>query len=310
MPSAATRRYYSTASTRFMAVGIVINPISGATGRRPGEAARRRARAAEWAARAGVEVEVVLTDARGHGASLAREFVGRGWDVVAWGGDGTVNEVAGALIGTSSALGVVPSGSGDGLARSIGLPLETDEALQSALSGSAGAIDVGYLGDRHFLNIAGIGFDAAVGVRFNREGTRGVLGYARHGLTLVWSYAPERYRLTFDGRIVTGEKFLIGFANGREYGNHLVLAPDADAQDGWLDVVVVDGGSPLRELWRARRLGFRSRQPAEGVHRTRVRIASVSGERLVCHVDGETFETSGELQVRIEPGALRVRGLR
>jgi YegS/Rv2252/BmrU family lipid kinase len=290
-----------------MPIGIIINPISGAGGRRATAGPTRRRLAERGARAAGVHVEIALTEHRGHAAALAAGFVARGMDVVVWGGDGTVNEAAGPLIGTQTTLGIVPSGSGDGLARSLEVPLATDDALQVALTGRASAIDVGYLGDRHFLNIGGIGFDAVIAARFNQLATRGVSGYITSGLRLVWSYAAARYQVELGDTAFEGEKFLIGFANGREYGNGIVLAPDAIASDGWLDVVIVDGGSPLRQLWRARRLAVGRRRPAEGLLRTRVQRARVSGDRMVCHVDGETFEASGELAIRIAARALRIR---
>ena len=106
-----------------------------------------------------------------------------------------------------------------------------------------------------------------------------------------------------------GPRFVIAFANGREYGSGLAIAPEADPSDGWLDTVIVKGGSPLRQLWRSRRLGWRPMHPAEGVWRGRIREASIAGTRLVCHVDGEPFETSGEISIRLDPGALLVAGV-
>src|SRR6185436_3483978 len=139
-------------------------------------------------AAAGVDGEVLLTRARGHGAEIAAGLAGRVERVVAWGGDGTINEIAGPLIQSSSALGIVPAGSGDGLARGLGLRRDTETALRTALSAPAMAIDVGFLGGRHFLNIAGVGFDADVARTFNQRAKRGGLGYASVSLKRVWSY--------------------------------------------------------------------------------------------------------------------------
>ena len=89
-----------------------------------------------------------------------------------------------------------------------------------------------------------------------------------------------------------------------------MIAPDADPSDGWLDAIVVAGGSPIRQFWRARRLGWRPRSPAEGVLRARVQHATIAADRLECHVDGETFDASGTIDVSITPGALRIAGAR
>ena len=294
-----------------MRAGVIINPISGRSGRRPAAGASRVAIAERvLGARPDVSAEIVLTQAAGHAAELVRGFVARGFDrVVAWGGDGTVNEAAGPLRGTRVALGIVPSGSGDGLARSLALRAAPEPALQTALSSSTSAIDVGVLAGRHFLNVAGVGFDAAVACAFNARTRRGAVGYVTGGLSSVWTYKCATYTLELDGHSSTGSRFLVAFANGRQYGNGIVIAPDADLADGWLNAVVVAEGSALRQLWRARRLAIGRLRPAEGVRRLRVQSARIRADHLMCHVDGETFETDGEVRVSIEPRALLIAGL-
>ena len=293
-----------------MRVAVIVNPISGRAGRRTDAGRERQQLAADTLREIDVAADVVLTNARGHGAELARAFVARSFDrVIAWGGDGTVNEVAGPLIGTNTALGVVPSGSGDGLAHGVGVPTESGEALQAACRGAITPIDVGWIGDRHFLNVCGIGFDAAVAESFNAVNKRGLIGYVRHGLSMVWGYrAPDYHVRLGDGRRFDGPLFVIAFSNGREYGNRLVLSAGADLTDGWLDAVIVDPGSPFRQLWRARRLALGSDRPAAGIHRLRVQQATISADELVCHVDGETFRAERAVEIRIQPKALRVAG--
>lgn len=291
-----------------MTLTVIINPVSGSGGRRPvaGEARARLARAA-IAALPDADAEIRITRARGHGRELAQAAVARGVDrVIAWGGDGTVNEVAGPLIGTGAALGVVPSGSGDGLARSLGLPRQPRAALHTALTAPAAPIDVGWLGTRHFLNVGGIGFDAAIACAFNARARRGGLGYVIGSLSSVWGYRCGSYEIEIDGQRLSGQRFLVTFANGRQFGNGVVIAPDADLRDGWLNAVIVAGGSPFRQFWRARRLAVGRLRRAEGVLRLRTRQARVSGELLVCHVDGEGFEASGDVDVSLAPQALRV----
>jgi diacylglycerol kinase (ATP) len=230
--------------------------------------------------------------------------------VIAWGGDGTINEAAGPLIGGGVELGIVPSGSGDGLARGLGLWRPAEAALAVAISQPARAIDVGMLGDRHFLNIGGIGFDAAVAAAFNNRSKRGHAGYLADSLFGVWSYKSRAYTVEVEGERFDGRRFVVAFANCREYGNGLVMVPNADPTDGRLDLVMVAGGSAFRQFWRARRLSFRRLAPAEGVRRGRITAASVTGEFLQCHVDGQPFEASGTLDVGVRPGAIRVAGAR
>lgn len=292
-----------------MRATIIINPRSGLRSSHDTADGSRSDRAKRWAAAAGVHADVEVTTCGGHAAELAARAAAAGVDrVVVWGGDGTVNEAAGPLFSTATALAIVAGGSGDGLARSLRLPREPEAAMRLALTGRPRPIDVGWLAGRHFLNIAGIGFDAEVARRFNQRHKRGTGGYLAESLSLVWSYACADYRITLTAadRTFSGPHFLVAFANGREYGSGIVISPDADPSDGWFDVVVVTGGSPLRQLWRSRRLAFRRTSPADGVWRGRVNVATIAGDRLCCHVDGETFETEGEIELRMDPGALGV----
>lgn len=263
----------------------------------------------QLAQRADPSIEVIATDGPGHAGDLAARFVANGCTrVVAWGGDGTINEAAGPLIGSGVELGIVPSGSGDGLARGLGLRRGPAAALAIALGEPARAVDVGMLGHRHFLNIAGIGFDAAVAVAFNNRSRRGHAGYLKESLLGVWSYKSCAYTVEVGGERFEGRRFVVAFANCREYGNGLVLVPNADPTDGQLDMVMVAGGSVLRQFWRARRLSWRRLAPAEGVRRARITAASVSGDFLQCHVDGQPFETSGTLDVSLRSGAILIAG--
>ena len=244
-------------------------------------------------------------------ARLAAAAVARGLErVVVWGGDGTVNDAAGPLIGTPTALGIVPSGiRGDGLARGLGLSRDPAIALRAAIAGTPRSIDVGWIGERHFLNVAGIGFDAAVAHAFNQRGRRGARAYFATGLPMVWSYQASHYDIQSDAVTVSGRQFMVAFANGPQYGNGIILCGTARFDDGWLDAA-----------WRSRRLAAAAvlaRPPVEfpaagaGIrHRSgaRLRDATIVGDDLRCHADGETFDASGTLRIRLQPRALRVVG--
>ena len=295
-----------------MHVGIVINPISGRLGHRPGEAERRRTFTQSRADAAGVTATIVMTEGRGHARELSQRFVDARCDgVIAMGGDGTVNEVAQALVGTSIPLGILPSGSGDGLATGLGLTTDLERSMQVALTAAPVPIDVGYAGDRIFLNIAGVGFDGAIAHLFASRSTRGALGYIGTGTRLVWSYAAPDYEVRWHTgereEIRRGPKLLLGFANGPTYGNLAVLAADASLRDGLLDMVLVNAGGPFRQIWRARRLLWNHHRPAEGIERARIARATVRGDSLLGHLDGEPFEATGELEIGVRPQALWVR---
>ena len=294
-----------------MRTALIVNPVSGLGTTATSASAARIELAYRLVGDSGVSnlIDVATTERAGHAAELAAEYVSRGYErVIAWGGDGTINEAAGPLAGTTVILGIVPSGSGDGLARGLGLPLDPARSFGIAM-GPARPFDVGWLGDRHFLNIGGIGFDAAVAAAFNSRATRGKRGYVVDGLRAVWSYKSRHYCVDAGDRRTEGPCFVVAFANCRQYGSGIVLAPEADPSDGQLDMVLVSGGSPLHQIWRARRLGFRRMAAAEGIFRGRVTSATVTGEHLHCHVDGQPFEASGRIAVRIEAGAIRIAGI-
>ncbi len=197
-----------------MRATIIINPRSGLSRTHGTATGSRLDRAKRWIEAADAHAEVELTTCGGHAAELSAVALAAGVDrVIVWGGDGTVNEAAGPLFGTATALAIVAGGSGDGLARSLGLPREPEAAMRLALTGQPRPIDVGWLAGRHFLNIAGIGFDAEVARRFNQRHKRGTAGYLAESLSLVWSYACQDYRITIGAgeRTFSGPHFLAVF---------------------------------------------------------------------------------------------------
>ncbi len=242
---------------------------------------------------------------------MARQAVDKGTKlVVAWGGDGTINEVGSALVGTSVALGVVPGGSGNGFARTLAAPMDPEAAIVAALDGSNRTIDVGEIDDRYFLNIAGIGLDAVVAHAFNRSqaGQRGLAGYVRTAVPTVLRYTPASYSVDWDQPPFTGRAFMLVFANAREYGNGFLVAPDADWADGLLDVAIVVATTRPRDLVRAVAFGLRRRIGDDHTLTGRCsQVAVVSERAMWFHVDGEAFEGGRTLRVRSHAGALVVR---
>jgi len=163
-----------------------------------------------------------VTERPGHARELAAAARRRGvMTFVAWGGDGTVNEVGSALVGSDAALAIVPSGSGNGLARELNLPLDPAAAFDVALDGRSRLIDAGELDGRLFFNIAGLGLDACIAHRFAESGLerRGFLRYLELAAREVTSFTPIDYELTTDGRQQRVRPLLIALANGRQYGN-------------------------------------------------------------------------------------------
>lgn len=239
-----------------MHVAVIINPISGAHSRP--EVARRRAELAAAVLTAeGIRHAVQVTEHAGHAYELARQEVAGGALLVfAWGGDGTVNEVGRALTFSRTALGIIPAGSGNGLARELHVPREPIQALKGALQASEQGIDVGEVDGRLFFNAAGIGFDASIAARFNSHphSRRGLWRYITVAIRELFTYEAREYRIEINGETGHHRALLIALANSRQYGNGAIIASQAQLHDGALDLVVVQGRSPLAILWEARRL--------------------------------------------------------
>lgn len=291
---------------------VIINPVAG--GRRSLPADRRVEAARAALQRARVDGEVVLTERAGHGRDLARAAVESGCDtVVAWGGDGTINEIASALVTTRAALGIVRAGSGNGLARELGIPRRADAALDAALTGRQAAIDTGTIGGRLFLNVAGIGFDAAMAAAFNGLGTerRGPWRYTASVIRSIFAYRPVRYVIDVDGRALEVEALLVAVANLPQYGSNAVIAPAAVPFDGLLDLVVVGGRGALGRIGLVPRLFDRSIHKAPGITcATGRHIVVTAASPMTFHVDGEPMTGGTTLEARVLPGSLRVRGAR
>lgn len=296
-------------SAASMPVTIIINPVSG---RARGSAGRARADIARTVvANLGVDAEIVVTERPGHARDLAREAVGLGARaVVAWGGDGTINEVASVLAFGNVPLGIVPAGSGNGLARELGIDPRPDRAIAAAaLRVEYRSIDVGEIENRLFVNTAGIGVDAHIASRFNAPSNRrrGFLGYAGITARALASYAPRHYRITTAGAVADVRAVLVTIANSAQFGNGARIAPGARLDDGWLDLVVLQERSRLTTLIHLPRLFTGSVERVPGCRLQRVTEVTIEAdEPMTFHVDGEPCDGGTCLHARVHPGALRV----
>lgn len=286
-------------------LSIIVNPLSG--GASPGQGQRRAAIAASVLRAAGVEGRVFLTERRGHARELAQDAVRRGDRLVmAWGGDGTVNEVASSLVGTETALGIVPSGSGNGLARELRLPAAADRAIMTALRATPRLIDAGELGGRWFFSVAGIGLDATVAAAFDQDvhGRRGFSNYVRITARELWRYRCADYRV--DGMPARGA-LLITFANSAQFGNGARIAPGAKIDDGLLDLVVFEERTRRATLRGLPALFTGRVASVGGVSIRQVTGAVVESDTpMLFHVDGEPSTGGMRLEARVHPKALLV----
>jgi diacylglycerol kinase (ATP) len=291
-------------------VAAIINPVSGA-GADANAAARRIAILTEQLERRGLRASISLTTHGGHARELAAAAARDGADLaIVWGGDGTVNEAGTALLGTETALGLVPAGSGNGLAAALDTPRDPVAAIGRALDGRRRAIDAGIIAGRFFFNIAGIGVDARIARRFNErgQGSRGPLPYFAIGISEGYRYGGQDYEVDLDGDRRRLRALLIAFANGQEYGTGARISAAARLDDGLLDAVVVEDRSVIARFWHARHLRSGTPGRAPRVTTRHVRHAVIRSEApMEYHVDGEVGRADGELEVSIRPGALWIK---
>jgi YegS/Rv2252/BmrU family lipid kinase len=286
-------------------VRAILNP-------RAGVAARGLREAIERGRPAWRDYAVYVTREPGHATELAREAVAAGADVVlAVGGDGTVNEVARGLVGSPAALGIVPAGSGNGLARALRIPLQPLAALAALESAARRRMDVGAVNGRLFLNVAGIGFDAAVGQAFHergrRGGRRGLLGYLRLSLLELRAYRATGLVIEAGGERLELTAFVATFANGPQYGSGAVINPGGKLDDGRLEVVVFENGPLWRTLAAAPRLFLGGLERAPGYRRLVGPSAIVTARnRTPIHCDGDPAEPADRLEVLLRPRALEI----
>jgi YegS/Rv2252/BmrU family lipid kinase len=289
---------------------VIINPLSG-RGRHDTEIGTDAALALDVLGRFNVKAQVRTTSGPGDAHRFAREAADEGVDlVVVWGGDGTINEAASGLVHRNIPLGIVPAGSGNGLASDLSVPFTPIEALTVAATGQNYAMDAGQVHDSLFFNIAGIGIDAIIAARFAERGlrNRGRLGYLKIGLGELMRRRTERYEICVDEGKVEYHALLVAIANGRQYGNQVCIAPGARLDDGLLELVIVEPQSTLKIAMRLPSLFSGRLRAGGGVTMRTIREMVVRADREIpFHVDGEPRVGPAELAVHVLPHALLVR---
>ena len=284
---------------------MLINPISG-TRDKNGicdlTASRLKA--------AGIDLDTIHTQHKGHGAELARSAATKGTDIViAAGGDGTVNEIASALMHTETALGIIPCGSGNGLARSLGLPMDFDAAIDIIARNQPTAIDCGIADGLPFFCTFGMGFDAAVTEKFASAERRGKMQYVRSALLEYINFTPDSYALEIDGEIYTEEALLIAVCNTPQYGNNAFIAPRASLTDGFLDVTVIRNGPVIQQAMAG--IGLLSGQIDRNRYVDTFKAKEVKIIRLKdgpAQIDGEPLTLGRKVEIHCEHSCLKVLG--
>ena len=247
------------------------------------------------------EVSIVMSEYAGHAREIAAMAVSQGIDIVAAiGGDGTVNEVGSALCGTDTALAIVPSGSGNGLARHLRISMNASRALQVLNNGMVGKFDYCTINGKPFFCTCGMGFDAEVSYKFSNEGTRGFITYIKTALTEYIKYKPKDYTIDIDGTQMEEQAFVIACCNAAQYGNNAYIAPRATMQDGLIDVTVMHPFSLVESPLIGARLFLRQlgHDHHVSIYRGKRVVIERSNDDIV-HIDGDPVTMPARVVIEI-----------
>lgn len=254
------------------------------------------------------EYETIFSTGVKHARDVAREEAANYDIIVAVGGDGTVNEVASAIAGTNTILGVIPYGSGNGLSRFLSVPMNAEGALKGINNARVVAIDAGKMNGRWFFNMAGMGFDAHISQVFANGSTkRGFVGYLKSSIREISRYKAQIYHIDIDGVKYEREAFMLSIANSSQYGNNAHISPTASVQDGLLDVCII---KPF-PLYRFPEMGLRMlTKTSEGTKYVEIikgkNITITRSQPGPIHLDGEPREAGIDIDISVMPGALQI----
>jgi diacylglycerol kinase (ATP) len=289
-------------------VVVIINPISGPKRRgTPSERVHLAKRAFDTL---GVSGDIRLTERPHHAYELAQEAVRAGAAlVIAWGGDGTINEVGRALAHSTTSLGIIPGGSGNGLSRALKIPFDPAVAFERVLCGRERLMDAGEMDGRLFFNIAGIGLDAhvagSVAAQINH---RGFIPYLAASTRDLLKFRPAAYSIETDAGTFETTALIVAIANSTQYGFGAAIAPQALTDDGVLDLIVVEDRRFVGNVLRLPSVFLGSFDRQAGVRVSKVRHVRIRSESaMLTHVDGEATRGGTDVLARVHAGALRIR---
>ena len=285
-------------------VRFIFNPSSGSNRRNP----HLHDRAVTFIKEHGLDGSVVVTQRPRHATELAQQALAEGCSlVVAIGGDGTMNEVATALVGTPAVFGLIPCGSGNGLGRHLGIRRPDGNAFRTLLEGRPMAIDTGLVNGFTFFSTMGLGYEADIALRFSRLTSRGLAGYIRVGFPAFFSHPPEALTVRHPGGTAQLQVFSLAVMNSDQYGNDIRVAPGAKVDDGRFELVCFPPMSLLGACGILYRIGTDTFDRVKTV--PRISSAEFVIERAKpgwIHTDGEPRETTAKLEISLKPHSLRI----
>jgi diacylglycerol kinase (ATP) len=284
-------------------VRIIINPISGT-----GKQEKAILILKKLLDKSLFESEIMYSKRKGHLTILAKEAAEKDYDaVVVLGGDGSVNEAAKGLIGTNTVLGIIPIGSGNGLARFLHIPLSLKQAVQRLNQFNIKRIDTAKINKLPFVSISGLGFDAHVAKQFDQSRIRGLWNYTKISLLEYYRFVNQKYLLNIDGKAIDTNAFMVVFANSNQFGNNIIISPQAKIDDGLLDVCIVQKPTLYQIPNLLLKVFFNKTHKSKLVEIYRAKQINIELETsTLLNLDGETITQSGNLDIEVNPLSLSV----
>ena len=254
------------------------------------------------------DVVVRFTQHASHATLLTEEAIKEGfYGVIAVGGDGTINEVAAALRDSSTALGIIPCGSGNGLARHLGIPMNVEKALEIINLDNIEALDYCTANDRPFFCTCGVGFDAHVSQKFAEARKRGPLSYIQKTLVEYLKYRCKTYSIEMNDRVVTEKAFVIACGNASQYGNNAFITPRASMHDGLIDVTVIHPFTPLDTAVLGVLLFTRHIDQDTNINTFRTSELTIHRPKPdVMHIDGEPIMMDAEIHIKCHKAGIKI----
>lgn len=284
-------------------IRFIVNPVSGV-----GRQKRVAELIKQFIDAAIFDYEIAYTKAPGHAIELSLEAAQQNYFlVVAVGGDGSVSEVAKGLINSDTAMGIIPTGSGNGLANHFKIPSHIPSALEVINKGAIIKIDTLKVNGEACVGIAGVGFDAHIAHEFANFGRRGFWSYCRIVIRESLKFTTNNYEINIDGNILQRKAFLVTFANSSQYGNNAIIAPEADIQDGYMDVCILKKISFLNIPFLIYRLFTGTIHRSHSLEIIRGRSASIKNNTNgLAHIDGDPKVLGQNIEVTLNPLSLKI----
>ena len=254
------------------------------------------------------EYEIAITQYAGHASEIATKAKDDGVDVVvAVGGDGTVNEVARAIVHSNTALGIIPCGSGNGLARHLLLPLNVRKAIDVINRCEVRQLDYGIINGYHFFCTCGMGFDAFVSMKFAEAGKRGPITYVENVLREGLKYKPETYTIEDESGTLQHKAFLISCANASQYGNNAYIAPQASMSDGLMDVIIMEPFDVFEAPQISIEMFSKTLDKNSKIKTFRTRHLHIHRDKPgVIHYDGDPVMTGADIDIELKPRGINI----